>query len=60
MTSEIETACKEINAGNNIDANWDRLSELSLTSVILFNRRRQGKGSQDDFVSFSIILSPFT
>ena len=43
MRSEIETACKEMNAWNNIEANWDQLSELSLASVILFNRRRQGE-----------------
>ena len=53
MASEIEITCKEINAGNNIEAYWDRLSELSLASVILFNCRRQGEASKMKVCDFT-------
>ena len=53
LSSEIETTCKEINLGNNISPNWDRLSELSLASIILFNRRRSGEASMMKMCDFT-------
>ena len=46
IRNEIELATKKMKHEKDIGHYWDRLCELTLVSVILFNRRRQGEVSK--------------
>lgn len=53
ISNEMNTARKEMTIGQNKENNWDRLSELTLASIILFNRRRSGEASKMKVTDFT-------